>query len=183
MKTIADASPLNILNLFAYTGGATMALATDGHHVTHVDASKPTIAWAKENATLNKIPGDRIRWIVDDAMTFCAREEKRGNRYDGMILDPPAYGHGPDGKAWRVERDLAPLLDCCARLLSDDATFFVVNGYARNQESQTLSSLLRHALSHQKNMSRPNVEHGELFLTDEGGRQLSTGIYARWNVE
>lgn len=173
---------LNILNLFAYTGGATVALAKDGHRVTHVDASKPTVAWAKDNAALNDIPDDRIRWIVDDAMTFVTREEKRGNTYDAILLDPPAYGHGPDGKAWRVERHLAPLLDACARLLCDTPVFLLVNGYAKNQESKTLASLVTHALANQAHMENPDVEHGELMLRISGGRSLSTGIFSRWHA-
>src|SRR5258706_15091212 len=111
---------LAVLNLFAYTGGATVALAKDGHVVTHVDASKPTIVWAKENSTLNALAAESVRWIHDDAPAFVARERRRNKKYDAIILDPPAFGHSPTGKAWRIEPALAPRLEACTTLLSDN---------------------------------------------------------------
>jgi 23S rRNA (cytosine1962-C5)-methyltransferase len=143
MRKKGSGRSLYILNLFAYTGGATIALAKDGHHVTHVDSSKPAITWAKENAALNNIPEDRTRWMYEDAALFTERELKRKKTYDAIILDPPAYGHSPKGKTWRVERDLAPLLESCAMLLSDNPSFLVLNGYAQQDSAESFHRLLK----------------------------------------
>ncbi len=171
--------PLNILNLFAYTGGATVALAKDGHFVTHVDASKPAIAWAKENAALNQIAADRTRWILEDAPTFVSRELKRGKKYDGIILDPPAYGHGGAGKTWRMERDLAPLLENCCSLLSENPAFLILNGYAKNDTPDSFRRLLTGILLTKTKLKNFDIDQGELMLTSVDGRILSTGIVAR----
>lgn len=171
--------PLTILNLFAYTGGATVALAKDGHFVTHVDSSRPSIGWAKENAALNGIPQDRIRWIPDDAPTFAAREVKRGKTYDAIILDPPAYGHGGAGKTWRVERDLAPLLENCALLLSESPSFIVLNGYAQNDTPDSFRRLLTGILKTKAKLSSFSLDCTKLLLRAEDGRTLETGIVAR----
>jgi 23S rRNA (cytosine1962-C5)-methyltransferase len=169
---------LKILNLFAYTGGATVALAKDGHFVTHVDAARPSIGWAKENAALNNIGADRIRWMLEDAPAFAAKELKRGKRYDAILLDPPAYGHGPTGKTWRVERDLAPLLEICAKLLSDSPVFLVLNGYAQNAMPESFRRLLSGILF--ATVKRPfTVETEPLVLRTAGARTLETGIVAR----
>lgn len=170
---------LNVLNLFAYTGGATVALAKDGHKVTHVDSSKPAVTWARENAELNAIASDRIRWIVEDAPLFASRELKRGKTYDAIVLDPPAYGHGTSGNTWRMERDLAPLLETCAKLLSPSASFLVLNGYAQNDTPESFHRLLTgvlHAQTQQKNF---HIDAGELALYTQDRRALSTGITAR----
>ncbi len=170
---------LRVLNLFAYTGGATMALAKDGHHVTHVDASKPAIAWAKENAILNKLPPDGVRWIEDDATAFATREKKRGKTYDAIILDPPAYGHGPSGKTWRVERDLAPLLEACAQILSPEPAFILLNGYAQHDTPESFHRLLSGVL-HDKCANKTfAIKAHDLVLKTEDGRTLSTGTVAR----
>ncbi len=169
---------LTILNLFAYTGGATMALAKNGNFVTHVDASKPTIGWAKDNAALNRIPADRIRWMLEDAPLFAARERKRGKHYDAIILDPPAFGHSPSGKTWRVERDLPPLLVDCAALLSDQPAFVILNGYARNAGTASTAKLLTDIL--EKNVkSTCTIDAKELVLRAQDDRLLSTGIVVR----
>ncbi len=170
---------LSVLNLFAYTGGATVALAKDGHTVTHVDSSKPAISWAKENAGQNTIGTDRIRWILDDAATFVARELKRGKKYDGIILDPPAYGHGSGSKAWRVERDLAPLLENCAQLLSDTPVFLILNGYAKNDSPSDFHRLLTGVLRSKTSLTDFQIDARELSLRTADGRTLSTGIVAR----
>lgn len=170
---------LNVLNLFAYTGGATVALAKDGHHVTHVDAAKPTIGWAKENAQINDIAHDRLRWMVDDVPTFVARERKRGKQYDAMILDPPAYGHGPNGTSWRVERDLAPLLENCVALLSPSPAFMVLNGYAHGDTPESLQRLLSAVLLRNSPHKKFRIDAAELFLTTPHKTSLSTGIVAR----
>jgi 23S rRNA (cytosine1962-C5)-methyltransferase len=175
----ARGRPLTVLNLFAYTGGATVALAKDAHFVTHVDASKPAIAWAKENAALNQQGADRVRRILDDAPAFVARERRRGKRYDAIILDPPAFGHSPTGKAWRVERDLAPLLEECCGLLSDDPAFIILNGYAQHDTPQSFHRLLSGILRAKTRFADFNIEAKELHLTAANGRSLSTGIVAR----
>lgn len=170
---------LRILNLFAYTGGATMALAKDGHFVTHVDASKPVITWAKQNAEQNHIAADKIRWMPEDAALFVARELKRGKTYDAIILDPPAYGHSPVGKAWRIERDLAPLLENCVALLSSEPAFLILNGYAQHDTSESFHRLLS-GIFHSKLPGREvRIQAEELALACSDGRLLSTGITAR----
>jgi 23S rRNA (cytosine1962-C5)-methyltransferase len=170
---------LNVLNLFAYTGGATVALAKDGHFVTHVDAAKPSIGWAKENAALNELPGDRVRWILDDAPAFAAREIRRGRRYDGIILDPPAFGHSPSGKTFRAERDLAPLLEKCCELLSERPAFLVLNGYAQQDTPGSFHRLLSGVLHARTGLRGFRIEAAELELEAADGRRLSTGVVGR----
>lgn len=167
---------IRILNLFAYTGGATMVLAKAGHQVTHVDASKPAITWANENHKLNRLPAEAVRWILDDCVKFVKRELKRGAKYDGIIMDPPAFGHSPTGKTWKFNDDLPGLLADCARLLSDNAKFLILNGYATNSSALALNNLLEDAM-------RPRagkIEFGELCLKQKSGRMISTGIFSRW---
>ncbi len=170
---------LTVLNLFAYTGGATIALAKDGHHVTHVDASKPTIAWAKENAVINQLPPDRIRWILDDAPVFVSRELKRGKKYDAIIIDPPAYGHSPSGKTWRVERDLSPLLEECAMILSDTPAFIILNGYAKHDTPESFHRLLTGILHTKTAHKKFTINATDLKLQAQDGRFLSTGSTVR----
>ena len=176
-----------ILNLFAYTGGATMVLAKAGHQVTHVDASKPAITWANENAALNKLPKDGVRWILDDCVKFVKRELKRGAKYDGIIMDPPAFGHSPTGKTWKFNNDLPGLLADCIQLLSNDAKFLVINGYATNSSALALNNLLEDAAKENKGPSRlglaevDKIEFGELCLKQKTDRLISTGIFARWS--
>jgi 23S rRNA (cytosine1962-C5)-methyltransferase len=174
--------PLTVLNLFAYTGGATMALAKDGHFVTHVDASKPAITWAKENAELNSIAHDGVRWMWEDVPTFVSNEVRRGKRYDAIILDPPAYGHGSTGKTWRVERDLAPLLEKCCALLSDEPSFLLLNGYAHADTPESFRRLLSGIFLSAKRQKKFTIETKELLLPVQDGRTLSTGIVARCNI-
>ncbi len=172
--------PLKILNLFAYTGGATMVLTRLGHKVTHVDASKPAIAWAKENQKANKFEPDSIRWILDDALKFAQRELNRGETYDGIIMDPPAFGHSPDGKTWKFNRDLPKLLNICTQLLSDDAKFLLINGYATNSSALSLGNTLEDAMKTRSELGG-KIEFGELCLQQKTGRKISTGIFTRWN--
>ncbi len=170
---------LNVLSLFAYTGGASVALTKDGHTVTHVDSSKPAVTWARENAELNGIASDRIRWIVEDAPLFATRELKRGKTYDAIVLDPPAYGHGTSGSTWRMERDLAGLLETCAKLLSPHPAFLLLNGYAQHDTPESFHRLLTgifHTQTQQKNFE---IDAGELVLYTQDRRALSTGITAR----
>lgn len=165
-----------ILNLFGYTGAASSLLTLLGHQVTHVDASKPAIGLAKENQLENKLAEDSIRWILDDAAKFVQRELKREQKYDGILMDPPVFGHSPDGKVWKFSKDLPPLLENCAQILSDDADFLLINGYATTISALALKSLLEDSLK-KKGM----IEHGELCLAQQDGRLLSTGIFARWS--
>lgn len=173
---LKDSGAPKILNLFAYTGGATMVLAKNGCQVTHVDASKPAITWANENAALNKLSKDSVRWILDDCVKFVKRELKRGAKYDGIIMDPPAFGHSPTGKTWKFNNDLPGLLSDCVQLLSPDAKFLVINGYATNSSALALNNLLEDAAK-----DKPGkIEFGELCLQQKNQRMISTGIFARW---
>lgn len=168
---------LNILNLFAYTGIASLFAAKAGAKVTHVDASRPAITWANENRALNN-ENWPIRWIIDDAIKFTEREIKRGVKYDAIIMDPPAYGHGPTGEVWDFNRDFPRLLENCRKLLSDSPLFVLVNAYAISSSSITLANTLNDALK----SFGGNIENGELTLKESsGGRLLSTGIWAKWS--
>lgn len=166
-----------ILNLFGYTGAATVLLAKLGCFVTHVDASKPTIGWAKENHTANQLPADSIRWILDDCVKFVKREIKRGAQYDGIIMDPPAYGHTPDGQTWKFSEGLPGLLDSCLILLSSSARFILLNAYATNTSSIAVQNILEDTF--QKHDRKARTESGELCLLQRDGRKLSTGIVSR----
>ena len=185
-----------VLNLFGYTGAATILLAKLGCSVTHVDASKPSIIYARENQTLNNLPEDSIRWILDDAVKFVKREIKRGILYDCIIMDPPAFGHAPNGRTWKFAEDFPELLTDCVKLLSPDAKFLLINAYATNTSSIALQNILEDALSSsfsQKSSSplpmkesrakvrNGTIESGELCLKQQDGRLLSTGIFARWS--
>ena len=182
--------PLKILNLFAYTGGATMVLTRLGHKVTHVDASKPAIAWAKENQLANKFEPDSIRWILDDAAKFVQRELNRGESYDGIIMDPPAFGHSPSGKTWKFNRDLPKLLEQSVALLSENAKFILINGYATNSSAISLGNILEDAMTSRYDL-KGTLEFGELCLKHKKksdsktesnfSRMISTGIFARWH--
>ena len=121
--------PLKVLNLFAYTGGATLSAAKAGASVTHVDASKGMVSWAKENAAASGLSDAPIRWLVDDCVKFVEREIRRGNTYDGIIMDPPSYGRGPKGEIWKIEESIFPFVQLCTQLLSRDARFFLINSY------------------------------------------------------
>ena len=122
--------PVKVLNLFAYTGGATVACLKAGASVTHVDASKGMVGWAKENAVASGVADRPVRWLVDDCLKFIAREIRRGNKYDGIVMDPPSYGRGPNGEVWKIEQQLDELLYSTAKILSDDALFFLLNSYS-----------------------------------------------------
>lgn len=172
------AKNLKVLNLFGYTGGATVALAKAGCRVTHVDASKPAITWANENRKLNGIPETSVRWILDDAVKFLRRELRRGSRYDGAVMDPPAFGHGPSGQVWKFAQGMPELLKNVVDLLSPAPKFLAINGYATNSSAVALSNLLTGAAERLKG----TVKAGELCLREEpDGRLLSTGIFARWS--
>ncbi|MGN0140822.1 MAG: class I SAM-dependent methyltransferase [Roseburia sp.] len=138
--------PIKVLNLFAYTGGATLAAAAAGASVTHVDASKGMVTWAKENAASSNLSGAPIRWIVDDCVKFVEREIRRGNHYDAIIMDPPSYGRGPKGEIWKIEESVYPLIKLCAELLSDNPLFFLVNSYTTGLQPAVLTYMIGTAL-------------------------------------
>lgn len=163
-----------VLHLFAYTGLVTLAMAAAGASVTHVDASRPTIAWARHNAALAGLAERPIRWIVDDAVAFTEREVRRGRRYGGIVLDPPSYGHGPGAGAWRIEEDLDRLLAACARLLEPDG-FALLTAHTAGFEADRLATDLALALG------RPSasIDAGELELMTPDGRRLGLGAFAR----
>jgi 23S rRNA (cytosine1962-C5)-methyltransferase len=135
-----------VLNLFAYTGGATLAAAAAGASVTHVDASKGMVGWAKENAISSGLGEAPIRWIVDDCVKFVEREIRRGNHYDAIIMDPPSYGRGPKGEIWKIEEAIYPLIKLCAQLLTDKPLFFLVNSYTTGLQPAVLTYMISTAL-------------------------------------
>ena len=134
--------PVKVLNLFAYTGGATIAAAAAGASVTHVDASKGMVTWAKENAASSGLADAPIRWIVDDCVKFVEREIRRGNHFDAIIMDPPSYGRGPKGEIWKIEESIHPLVKLCAQLLVDRPLFFLINSYTTGLQPAVLSYLI-----------------------------------------
>ncbi len=163
-----------ILNLFAYTGGATMAAALAGGMVTHVDASRPAMMWASENALLSGITKDKIRWIQDDAMKFVQREIRRGVKYDAIIMDPPRFGRGTAGEVWKLEEDLPKLVWAVKQLLSPTPLFWLINGYTADLSHMALKNLLGDAMC-------TEAESGELGLVESAkGRIMPAGIWARW---
>lgn len=166
-----------ILNLFAYTGGASVALAKAGAHVTHVDAAKGMVQWAKENVSLNNIPSDSMRYIVEDVKKFVLREIRRGNTYDGIIMDPPSYGRGPGGEVWKLEDELQELVSLCAQLLSTDAIFFLLNGYTTGFSQSVLGNILLREIVAKHGGS---VKADELCLPITAGGMLPCGTSARW---
>lgn len=165
---------IRILNLFGYTGGATLVCAAAGANVTHIDASRKSIQYAKENQESSNLTEKPIRWILDDAMAFVKREVRRGNTYHGIIMDPPVFGHGPDGSTWDFQRDFPLLIKECKSIFDKDGLFFLVNAYAISASSIMLENVLSDYLP------QGSIEGGELVLEESSGRQLSTGIYARW---
>jgi 23S rRNA (cytosine1962-C5)-methyltransferase len=168
-----------VRNLFGYTGVASLAMAAAGAHVTHVDASKKAVAWARENAELSGLADRPIRWITEDARKYVQREVRRGSKYDGIILDPPKYGRGPGGEVWRLFEDLPELARLCGELLSDDASFLVLNAYAERISGAALSGLLAEVLQGRGG----TIEWGELALVQDGdARQIGMSFYARWQA-
>lgn len=165
-----------VLNLFGYTGVASLVCAAAGAQVTHVDASKKAVGWAKENAALSG--RSDIRWIVEDARKFVAREVRRGSQYEGIILDPPKYGRGPTGEVWRLFEDLPELAADCARLLSPEASFLVLNAYAERISGASLSGLLAQELAGREG----RIDWGELALVEDAGeRWIGLSFFARWS--
>ena len=166
-----------VLNLFGYTGVASLVCAAAGAAVTHVDASKKAIGWARENAALSGLEDRPIRWICEDARRYVQREVRRGSRYEGIILDPPKYGRGPDGEIWKLFENLPELSTLCAELLSDKASFLLLNAYAERISGAALAGLLAEKLADRGG----RIEWGELALCQDGGdREIGMSFYARW---
>ena len=180
-KRLTGRTDAQTLNLFGYTGVGTLALSACGP-VTHVDASKKSVAQARENAALSGMAERPIRWLVDDAAKFAAREVRRGKRYDGIILDPPKFGRGPEGEVWRLEEGLPPLIADCRRLLDSESRFLFLTVYAVRMSSLALAGLLAEHFADLPG----TIEHGDLAVREEVegakglGRLLPTAIFARW---
>ncbi|MEK7390739.1 MAG: class I SAM-dependent methyltransferase [Patescibacteria group bacterium] len=189
--------PISVLNLFGYTGGATLAAAKAGASVTHVDGSKVSVNRARENAKLSGLEAKPIRWIVDDVSAFVRREIRRGNRYDGIIMDPPAYGHGPKKELWEIETNLPLLIAECRKILSAAPIFILLNGYASGYSAVAYKNSIVDLINgigsvggndgndgdgcrNDKSDQNGGIEFGELALEAESGRQLPAGIFARW---
>ena len=169
--------PVRILNLFAYTGGATLSAAAAGAQVTHVDASKGMVAWARENAESSGLSDRPIRWLVDDCTKFIEREIRRGHHYDGIIMDPPSYGRGPKGEIWKMEDNIYPFLELCAKLLSDDAIFCLINSYTTGLAPSVLTYMLSVALAARGG----TIESSEIGLpVTSTGLVLPCGSTGRW---
>jgi 23S rRNA (cytosine1962-C5)-methyltransferase len=169
---------VNILNLFGYTGAATLAACSAGAKITHVDASKPAITWFRENQKLSGLMEKPVRIIIDDCLKFTQREIKRGVTYDGIIMDPPVYGHGPNGETWKFNEDFPKLLENCINLLSKDPIFVICNAYAISTSSLTLANILKDKLANLDG----TVTNGELMIIEKSaGRTLSTGIWGMWS--
>ncbi len=170
--------PVKVLNLFAYTGGATVSAAAAGASVTHVDASKGMVTWAKENAVSSGLGDAPIRWLVDDCVKFVEREIRRGNKYDGIIMDPPSYGRGPKGEIWKIEESIFPFIELCSKLLSDEALFLLINSYTTGLQPAVLSYMLNTVLTRRLG---GQVEAEEIGLpVTESGLVLPCGASGRW---
>ena len=173
--------PVSVLNLFAYTGGATCAAAKAGAKVTHVDASKGMVAWAKENAKSSGLEDAPIRWLVDDCVKFVEREIRRGNHYDAIIMDPPSYGRGPKGEIWKIEEAIHPLIKLCTQILSDNPLFFLVNSYTTGLAPAVLTYLISTEV---KSKFGGHVISDEIGLkVKSNGLVLPCGASGRWEAD
>ncbi|MEK7213849.1 MAG: class I SAM-dependent methyltransferase [Patescibacteria group bacterium] len=176
-KKIDAGKDIEVLNLFGYTGGATLSCAEAEAKVVHVDGSKSAINWARENAELSGLSLRPIRWIFEDARVFVGREIKRGNKYDAIIMDPPAFGHGPKKEIWKIEEHFLPLVEDCFKLLKDKPLFFIINGYSAGYSAIAYKNILKVMVEKYGG----SIGSGELTLEEkESGRLLPCGIFARW---
>ena len=185
-QLIADAvskgRQVKVLNLFAYTGGATLAAAAAGASVTHVDASKGMVTWAKENAISSGLKDAPIRWLVDDCVKFVEREIRRGNHYDAIIMDPPSYGRGPKGEIWKIEESVYPLIQLCSQILTDNPLFFLINSYTTGLQPAVLSYMISTVLGTANGtvtaseIGRPVSSNGLVLPCGASGRYEATGI-------
>jgi 23S rRNA (cytosine1962-C5)-methyltransferase len=180
-KIRAAGRPIRVLNLFAYTGGATVAAASAGADVCHVDAAKGMVQWAKENAELSGLGSAPIRYITDDVFKFVQREERRGRQYEAIIMDPPSYGRGPNGEMWKLEENLFPFLESCLAILSDKPLFILVNSYTTGLSPTVLHNLLHLSI---RRKFGGKLDCGEIGLPiTRSGMALPCGIYGRWESE
>ena len=172
--------PISLLNLFAYTGGSSLAAASAGAAVTHLDSSKDILTWAHENARLSKLEKASIRWIPEDAITFVKREIKRGKKYDCILMDPPKFGRGVKNEVWKIEEDLAKLLELCVQLLSDKPLLFIINTYATSYSSITLGNILSQAMKNVKG----KTSAGELGIKQSSnGILVPSSIFGMWAAD
>ena len=169
-----------VLNLFGYTGGATVACARAGAEVCHVDAAKGMVQWARENRELSGLPETSVRWIIDDALKFVQREKRRGRTYDGLLMDPPSYGRGPGGEVWKLEDELYGLVEECAGVLSDRPLFFLINSYTTGLQPAVLDNMLRMTVSARYG-GRVNAQ--EVVLPVTAGGVLPCGASGRWQAD
>ena len=170
--------PIKVLNLFAYTGGATVACLAAGASVCHVDSSKGMVTWAKENVEVSHLQDKPVRYIVDDVVKFVNREIRRENKYDAIIMDPPSYGRGAGGEVWKFEENIVPLVELCAKVLSKNPLFFLINSYTTGISSMVLEDILRLKISPKY---AGKIEHGEIGLPMNNSKLiLPCGIYGRW---
>lgn len=170
--------PFKVLNLFAYTGGATLSAAKAGASVTHVDASKGMVLWAKENALTSGLENAPIRWLVDDCVKFVEREIRRGNTYDGIIMDPPSYGRGPKGEIWKIEESVFPFIELTSQILDKDASFFLINSYTTGLQPAVLTYMINTAIVPK---FKGHVESDEIGLrVKDDGLILPCGASGRW---
>lgn len=179
-KISKSGRPIKVLNLFAYTGGATMACSKAGAEVVvHVDAAKGMVEWAKENMHLSGLDNNHIRFIVDDCMKFVEREARRGNKYDAIVMDPPSYGRGPNGEVWKFEKSIYDLIIACMKVLSDKPLFFLINSYTTGVSCAVLNNILKMTIL--KKYPDGNVEAGEIGLPIKRDNLiLPCGIYGLW---
>ena len=170
-------SEIRVLNLFGYTGGATMACASAGAQVTHVDAAKGMVQWAKENRQLSGLPETSCRWIVEDALAFVRREIRRGHTYDGILMDPPSYGRGPSGEVWKLENELYGLVETCSQALSEEPLFFLINSYTTGFQASVLSNMIEKCVTLRYG---GKIDSQELCLPVRTGGILPCGASGRW---
>ena len=171
--------PLQVLHLFAYTGAATLAAAAAGAEVTHVDAARTAVVGARRNAALSGLSAAKIRWIVEDALKYAARELKRGSRYDAVILDPPSYGHGAGGEPWVIEKQLPRLLEICGQLTAGRRRWLLLTCHTMQLDAECLRSMLAEALD---DGTAGSLTAGPLTLPAAGGRHLPSGVVVRWQA-
>lgn len=170
-------NPINVINLFAYTGGATLACAKVGAEVCHVDGSKTAVAWARENAKLSNLEDKPIRWIIEDVTLFLKREIKRGRKYDAIIMDPPSFGHGPKDELWKIEEHFLELMNLCKEALSEEPLFVLINGYTAGYSAIAYENNLKDMMNDKLGL----IEIGELAIEQSNSdKLLPCGIFARW---